>query len=141
MMNPAIVLKMGDKTVSVKLTQEMLCGLNALLHWLKGFEAASEDGDVPGHFHLLMLHKELDHAVSFAKEPPIASEPSVGVREAMAAVGNWLEFVRSTEYVKGYPNWPSAADAVHSSLLFRLLNGEKPLPTEEYEAAKKAGKV
>jgi len=33
-------------------------GLNALLHWLKGFEA-SGNGNVPGHFELVMFYRTL----------------------------------------------------------------------------------
>lgn len=48
-------------------------------------------------------------------------------------VGEWLEFVKfHTDYTKKYPNWPSYADVVHSSLLQRMLMGEKPLPADEY---------
>jgi hypothetical protein len=78
------------------------------------------------------------------EHPP--GQPIVGVLTAKWAVGEWIEFVRkeAPDYIKRYPSqnpWPTFPDPSHSSLLERLMLGEKPLPKEEYEAAKKKGKV
>jgi ATP-dependent Clp protease ATP-binding subunit ClpA len=63
-------------------------------------------------------------------------------RRAMGVVSRWIEFVSyRTTYLKDHPGWPTFADYTHSSLLFRMLQGQEPLPPDEYEKAKREGKV
>ena len=77
-------------------------------------------------------------AVSHPDAKP--GEPLEVTRRRLAHVaantfGEWIRFVKEqTDYLKGHHNFPTDADVVHSSLLNRMLNGEKPLAVEEYNA-------
>ena len=64
-------------------TQSTLDGLNALVHWLQGFEAGGNHGRVPGHFDLVMHLRSMRSArrvapteIETIKEDGNASEPA-----------------------------------------------------------------
>lgn len=61
--------------VTVGIWQAQMDSLNALIHWLNGFEAA-HGTRVPGHFDLLMHYRTVAAAVrqvhlAERKEPPV----------------------------------------------------------------------
>lgn len=54
--------------VPVWITEQDYQGLNALIHWLKGFEAGSTHGRVPGHFELVSHFRTLTAAIREAQK-------------------------------------------------------------------------
>lgn len=57
-----IAVGLEPTIVPVGLWQSEMDGLNALIHWLQGFEAAGH-GRIPGHHDLVMHYRALRDAV------------------------------------------------------------------------------
>jgi ATP-dependent Clp protease ATP-binding subunit ClpA len=137
---PAASLPEDDKDANA---DEMIEGLLSLV--------ASLSGDAIG------LVRERDAAVAEAEaakaelvrvqdqksadaEKKSEAELREQARNSINIVFKWLNFVRySTNYTEKHQNFPTDADFTHSSLLFRMMMGQEPLPKEEYETKKKQG--
>jgi hypothetical protein len=65
--------KSGEIEFRMWTDQQTVDGLNALIHWLKGYERKGE-GRVPGHFDLIMHYRSIRLAILSAK---VALEQSI----------------------------------------------------------------
>ncbi len=43
---------------TLDVSQHSLAAISGLIHWIEGFQAAGK-GNVPGHFELIMLYRQL----------------------------------------------------------------------------------
>ena len=82
--------------------QNTLDGLNALIHWIKGFEAGGNHGRIPGGFELVMHYRNLrGHGQQIFVEKNIAIQARLG-RACMAGY-KFEEFMPPCSLTKDNP--------------------------------------